>query len=178
MNTFEKCIEVILVLEGDYVDHPADRGGPTKYGITLQSFQHHQKSGLVKSSHIKFLSKEEAIQIYLVDYWNPLRLGQIASSKIALIIFSHIVHSGPVSGVKSLQKTLNTSFGNKLFIDGVLGPKTELALAQVKDEKKMCRGLLQNIQIYYARVCEIKPDQIVFLEGWLKRSHVLWEITA
>ena len=34
--TVDQMIDDILRREGGYVNHPADKGGPTKYGITLK----------------------------------------------------------------------------------------------------------------------------------------------
>ena len=33
----DRIIDGLIVAEGGYVDHPADRGGPTKYGITRKT---------------------------------------------------------------------------------------------------------------------------------------------
>jgi len=30
----DTLIDKVIALEGDYSDHPADRGGPTRWGIT------------------------------------------------------------------------------------------------------------------------------------------------
>lgn len=35
MKTVDEMIDAIIRREGGYVNHPADRGGPTRYGITM-----------------------------------------------------------------------------------------------------------------------------------------------
>ena len=30
----DTLIEKVMILEGDFSDHPADRGGPTRWGVT------------------------------------------------------------------------------------------------------------------------------------------------
>jgi|GEM_PF-4548155 len=37
MQTVLTLIDRLIDREGGFVDHPADRGGPTKYGITLRT---------------------------------------------------------------------------------------------------------------------------------------------
>jgi lysozyme family protein len=176
LNAFDFCIGVLLTLEGGYVNHPQDRGGPTKFGITQNSLAFHRRTS-VSEKDVQNLTKEEAAAIYLSDFWNPIGIGKIQSKKAALIFFSHVVHTGPLTATKTLQKTLN-DMGNQLFIDGIFGPKTEIALNMVKDDVLFCRKFLQSVQIYYAMVCEKKPGQVCFLRGWLNRSFALWDAVS
>ena len=37
MNAIEQILDDILRREGGYVSHPADRGGPTNFGIAAQT---------------------------------------------------------------------------------------------------------------------------------------------
>jgi lysozyme family protein len=172
MTNFERCVDFLLDLEGGFVDNAYDKGGPTKFGITLRALQNH-RSTPVSATDVKNLSKEEASQIYLIDYWNMNRLGVIRPWRIALVIFCHVVHSGPISGFLAVQKTLNESFGQRLFLDGVFGVKTELALAMVKDEALFCHRLIQVIQNHYAEVCAKDYSQLRFLRGWMRRSFLI-----
>ena len=41
MAKFENFAGKLLRLEGGYVNHPLDRGGPTKYGVILSVWQEH-----------------------------------------------------------------------------------------------------------------------------------------
>lgn len=177
MNSFENAIDLILRLEGGYVDHPLDRGGPTNYGISLQTLTAH-RGHIASSQDVRDLSRAEAAEIYLAQFWNPLRLGRIQNKKVALVVFSHVIHTGPQSAIKALQKTLNLHFGNILFIDGVFGTRTEIALNSVADHDKLCRKLLQTIQTYYVEICESNKGQTVFLKGWLNRSFQVWDAVS
>lgn len=66
---FERCMAIVFKLEGvgvskknpaGYVNHPKDPGGETKYGISKKSYP---------DLDIKALTLEEAMAIYLRDYW-------------------------------------------------------------------------------------------------------------
>jgi lysozyme family protein len=125
---------------------------------------------VVTERDVQTLTEDEAAKVYLTQFWNPVRLGNVPSKEVALVLFAHVVHTGQLSAIKALQKTLNLSFGQKLYIDGIFGGKTEIALSMVKDQKTLARKLIQNIQIYYVEICEARRDQLVFLRGWLNRT--------
>ncbi len=57
-------IDGILNIEGSYVNHPADRGGPTKWGITEKTARAH---GYKRD--MRDMSREEAYRILEQDYW-------------------------------------------------------------------------------------------------------------
>ncbi len=177
MNHFDFCIGVLLTLEGGFVNHPQDRGGPTKFGVTQSSLAYHRHT-VVTDKDVENLSRDEAARIYLSDFWNPFHLGRIQSRKIALLVFCHVVHTGPLTAMKTVQKTLNDAFDAKLTLDGIYGPKTEIAIAMIKNEAFFCRKFLQNVQLYYAVICEKKPGQLCFLRGWMNRSFALWDVIS
>ena len=56
--TAEKIIEGILGKEGGYVDHPSDKGGPTRWGITQTTARAHGYTGDMRN-----LPRETAKQI-------------------------------------------------------------------------------------------------------------------
>ena len=45
MNAIEQILDDILRREGGYVNHPADRGGPTNFGITAQTLGNWRQLG-------------------------------------------------------------------------------------------------------------------------------------
>jgi hypothetical protein len=61
-ENFEKAITVLFDLEGYVSDDKADKGGYTKYGIAQQ---YHP------NVNVPLLTKDQAIQIYLDEYWIP-----------------------------------------------------------------------------------------------------------
>lgn len=174
MSNFEACLTHILKSEGGFVDHPMDKGGPTKFGITLQTLADYSGLPLIHKSAIETLTIENASKIYEIRYWNTMNLGRIASKKVCLIVFDQGVNAGPVTAVKMLQEVLNESFNCKLKIDGDLGNKTDAAISTA-DEALLCRRLIQKAQARYISICVANPDQLVFIKGWLNRTFALWE---
>lgn len=40
-QNFKKCLALVLVHEGGFVNHPADPGGATNKGVTIGTFRAH-----------------------------------------------------------------------------------------------------------------------------------------
>lgn len=62
--TADQIIEGILGKEDGYVDHPSDKGGPTRWGITQTTARAHGYTGDMRNP-----PRETAKQILLSDYW-------------------------------------------------------------------------------------------------------------
>lgn len=84
MLAFAAAVALILELEGGYVDHPADNGGPTKYGISQRAFP---------NVNIAALTQEEAVDIYRKAYWDPVA-AEVTDPCLQILVFDTAVHSG------------------------------------------------------------------------------------
>lgn len=174
---FDSCLSHTLKIEGEeFVNHPVDRGGATKFGITKATLSSY-RGVEVSDKDVFDLTLEEAAKIYELRYWNTMRLDRVRSKDVALILFDQGVNAGPTTAVKLLQKVLNESFREKLLVDGVLGNKTDVAIATAP-EAKLCRKLIQAAQLRYVDICVSNPSQLVFLKGWLNRTFFLQEQTS
>ena len=65
--TTEDIIDGIIKREGGYVNNPADRGGPTKFGITLKTLKAWRGSP-VTAWGVEGLGEDEAREIYESEY--------------------------------------------------------------------------------------------------------------
>lgn len=67
-DTTHTLITDLITREGDYSDHPADKGGPTRYGITQAALSDYlgRKANV---QEIKSLSLELAKEIYYTRYY-------------------------------------------------------------------------------------------------------------
>lgn len=175
MNTFEWALGHVMDREGGYVDHPQDRGGPTKFGITIKTLQQFRNPLPVSAQDLRNLTRQEAGHIYRDLYWDKMSLDAVKDKKVATILFDFGVHSGTGNSIALLQSVLNRDFFERLAVDGIVGPKTIRALYNV-NRVKLNRRLIQSIQMYYACLCKKDPTQIAFLEGWLNRTFALQEI--
>ena len=163
--------------EGGYVDHPDDPGGPTNHGITERVARAHGYFGDMRD-----LPGELALRIAKADYWDRLRLDEIAalSEVIAQELFDTNLNLWDGAAGKFLQRGLNAlNRGGRdyeeLSVDGVIGPKTIATLAEYLALRAADDGeevLLKDLNIRqgadYARQCEETLGKEQFYFGWLR----------
>ena len=70
----ERLIDELIEREGGYVNHPADKGGPTCFGMTEAVARAHGYGGAMA-----LLPRDEAAAIYRRLYWLRPRFDEIAS---------------------------------------------------------------------------------------------------
>ena len=68
---FHKIYQFTHKWEGSYVNHPADPGGATNYGVTQRTFDaYNAKKGKPKKD-VKHMTLQEAIEVFYDEYWKP-----------------------------------------------------------------------------------------------------------
>lgn len=173
MTLFDQAFNKLLKVEGEeYTDYPLDKGGPTKFGITLKTYN--DFTGLnVNVDVIKSLTIATARSIYKAFIWHRLQLDRIGAThpEIALAYFDQAVNRGSFGATRMIQQSVNKFYGYpRLIDDGILGEKTLSEIEKIP-KKDLCLSLFKVIQLGYIRVVKNNPDQIVFLEGWINRTH-------
>jgi len=69
MNDIDAILDRIIRREGGYVNHPADRGGATNFGITAQTLGNWRKLGRPATvAEVMALTETEARAIYRQQY--------------------------------------------------------------------------------------------------------------
>lgn len=160
-KVFDNIFKYLLKVEGGYSDDKYDTGGKTKYGITEVEAR---KYGY--TSHMRDLTLDIAEDIYFHKYFKKNRLDEINNGKIALSICDWTVNSGNY-GLTKAQLTLN-ELGFNLEVDGKFGNKTIQALNEVDVDKFL--NIYHNKQRqFYQNIVRNRPNQKVFLKGWLNR---------
>lgn len=159
MASFDLYAPLLRELEGGFVDHPADEGGPTKAGVTLAAFR--ATFGQDKTvNDLKNMTDAQWKKIMRI-YWDACSADKITSQAVANIVVDWNINSG-ISGRRGVQNT----FG--LAADGIFGPKTLAALNKEPHRCVFCKIKTAREQFYHNLV-EKKPSQKVFLKGWLNR---------
>ena len=172
----DALIDELLEREGGYVNHPADKGGPTCFGITDAVARAHGYAGAMRS-----LPRHEAAAIYRRLYWLRPRYDHVAkrSDRVAAELFDTGVNMGPAVATTFLQRALTALNRNgkdypDLTPDGRVGPLTLHALdaylatrGKKAGEIVLMRALEALQGERYLRLAERRPANEAFLYGWL-----------
>ena len=163
-------IDDILRREGGFVNHPADRGGATKYGITQKTLSDYIGRDALRSE-VEGLSEEVARDIYERNYYVGIRIDRLPEM-IQPFIFDCAVNHGPRRAIKFVQSVCNQAgYTPPLSVDGAMGPNTrkgaEWAAMEMGDV--FLEALLEERRNFYRLIVERRPSQKVFLAGWMNR---------
>lgn len=149
---WNEVLDRLIKREGDYVNHPSDPGGETKYGISKRSYP---------NEDIKNLTIPRAKEIYFNDFILANQLDKIENDHVAELILDWLVHSG-AGVVKSPEriKALQRLIG--IEVDGKVGPQTIAGINRLGSS--LVNNILYDRMFFMARLTK-HP----FIVGWLKR---------
>jgi len=151
MNTI---IERTLNLEGGYVNDVDDPGGETKFGISRRSYPH---------VDIKNLTKEDAAAILQRDFYDLLRLDEVANETIRWKIFDMAVNMGRIRATMYVQAAVGVR------VDGIMGQETLYAINAMHPERLLLK-LVEASVMHYTRIVTRNTSQVKFLAGWMTRA--------
>ena len=162
---FDASLPFILRWEGGFVDHPADRGGATNKGVTQRVYDGWRARQGEPPRSVRLIEDAEVHAIYEADYWVPPRCD-VLSGPLDLVHFDTAVNMGPGRAVRFLQSAVRCP------VDGDFGPGTEMAVASC-DPGEALLAYCDAREAFYRALVAKKPDQGVFLKGWLNRLEAL-----
>ncbi len=144
MDPITLILDDVIRREGGYVDHPADKGGPTKFGITHTTLAK-WRGRPVTADDVYRLSEAEARQIYRARYVVDPGYDGIRDQRLAgLVVDCGVLYGADGDDAsKWLQEAAN-QLGAGLKVDGQAGPKT-IAAVNALDPREM-----------YVRVCALR----------------------
>jgi uncharacterized protein (TIGR02594 family) len=142
ISSYDQSLRELLEHEGGYSNHPADPGGPTKYGITIHDVRMYVKKNAT-AADVQALSLDTAKRIYRQKYWDVLRCSDLPAG-VDYAVFDFGVNSGVSRAAKFLQRIVGVEQ------DGEIGP---LTLAAVRKHNSV------------AIVTDLCDDRLAFLKG-------------
>lgn len=167
MADFDKAMAYLSALEGGYVNDPDDRGGATKFGVSL-NFYKHNIDKYADEQDIRALTREDAENIYREWFWYPSGVEALDSKDLASRVFALVVHAGIKPAIRVLQKAVNQS-GYSLAVDGVLGPKTANAANSV-DARQLLPDFRHETLKFYQEILSHRTQMQKYSLGWTRRA--------
>jgi lysozyme family protein len=156
-STDHEIVAMILAHEGGiYTNHPADRGGPTKWGITipvLSAFRGWDATVF----DIQTLTRDEAAEIYTLKFIRPF-------DGLALPVRSNVIDMGVNAGTYRAAILLQQAMG--VDVDGKVGPKTRSATF-ARDWNSIYVGFRLA---FYEDLIRANASQGAFRRGWRSRA--------
>jgi lysozyme family protein len=192
---FAKAVAKLLTIEGGYVNDPKDRGGATKYGISLRFLKAEGAfdldrdgkkdfdldfDGDIDFQDIRLLSLADARVLYNRCFWQKMDCDNLPRP-LGEIMFDQGVNGGLHAARKMLQMAINLclvkyeSAPPQIAVDGQVGMRTLSAMNWV-----ICWGALgmpalinayrNVVRVRYQNIVQADPSQKRFLKGWLLRA--------
>jgi hypothetical protein len=159
-ENFTACLDVVLLQEGGFSDHPADPGGATNFGITLKTLADFREKPVTKED-VQALTKDEAKEIYRANYWNPMRCNELPRG-IDLMTFDFGVNAGPRTAIKALQRAAGVTD------DGSIGPIT-LAAIRAHQPASLVNRMAEERLKHYRSLATFDT----FGTGWSNRNEAV-----
>lgn len=156
-SSFGQALDLVLIHEGGYVNHPADPGGETNKGITKRVYDGWRARLGQPLRSVREITDGEVAAIYKAQYWNVARCDALPAG-LDYAVFDFAVNSGPGRAAKFLQRIVGVT------ADGQIGEIT-LAAVRVRDPKKVAAALCD------ARLAWLKTLRTwgAFGKGWGRR---------
>ena len=157
--TFDEAFGLLLGHEGDFVDHPDDPGGKTRFGVTEAVAREAGYQGDMRE-----LPVEVAKAIYRARYWDACKADDLPAG-VRYFVFDAAVNSGVGQAVKWLQRAAGVN------ADGVVGPQTIAAASSLEPERLKAAMLGQRLR-FMAQLA----NWPAFSRGWANRVADLLEV--
>lgn len=180
MNSVQEIAKEIIAREGGYVNDPDDPGGATNFGVTIHTMRalglDLDRDGDIDAQDVRRLTRAQAEDIFIRHYFHKPRIA-LLPDVLHATVFDMYVNAGG-NAVKILQRLL-ADFGERVSVDGALGPNTAAAVERVY--AKAGHYLVDAYGIarrnYYFRIADRRSASRKFARtraggkgGWITRA--------
>jgi len=176
MNNCDAAIDYVIKSEGNLEDNLLDKGGITKYGISLKLLQsinyHVNNDGVIDKQDVIDLTIPQAREIYKDIFWLP-EYEKVSNTRLITYIFDSAVNESNKQAHKFFQRA-TWAFTQKLnYIedDGIFG---DLSIRAANSYGIMLLPAMRAERAgYYRSIVNKDLSQAIFINGWLNRTYAL-----
>lgn len=163
-DAIDDIITDVLKAEGwdRYTDNPADRGGPTKWGITLKAWQDANGDPSLTASDVRRITEAEARAFY-----RSRHVLEPNFHKVSPLIMPLLVDCGVNHGTRRAARWFQKAVG--AVQDGIIGPET-LKSAACRSPTSIYLSICAYRTRFYGVLITRDPSQAEFASGWNNRA--------
>lgn len=167
MADSSKLVPFILSWETDkYTNSKYDKGGPTKFGITLATWKKvgYDKNGdgKINEEDVKLLTRADFDRVFKKNFWDVCKADLINDQSVANMLVDFAYNSGVSRAIRHIQSIV----GGKA--DGIVGKQT---LANVNNyrlgQRTLFEAFKKDRENYLKSIAVGKQKNN--LNGWLRR---------
>lgn len=167
-DNFDIAMAFVAQHEGGFSDDPADKGGATKYGISLRFLQlvgeDIDGDGHVTAADIRVLTTRDAKALYREHFWLHYRLDEIEHPFLAAKAMDLFVNMRGKTAARCLQRACGAT------ADGLLGSQSIKAVNTYGKVGLLYSRISNRQAALYQRIVDADETQRRFLRGWLRRA--------
>ena len=161
-DPIDQIISDVIMEEGStYTNREGDRGGPTKFGITLATYSDFHGKPMT-AEDVENMTEDEARAIYRKRYVTDPGFDKINDQQLAELVIDCGVQHGTDRALKWLQTYAGVP------ADGAWGHETEAAVN--RHDPRRLRALVIAARIaFYGHLVSADHTQAVNAGGWANR---------
>jgi lysozyme family protein len=158
-SNFEKCLEMLLVHEGGFVNHELDPGGMTNLGVTKKVWEEWVGHD-VTEKEMRSLTPTMVAPLYKRKYWDACHADELISG-LDYCVFDVSVNSGVGRAVKLLQSSVGAT------PDGGYGSITAALVKEAEKDPTRIIELFSAKRLEFLQSLKAFPT---FGKGWSRRT--------
>jgi lysozyme family protein len=158
-GNFQKCLDMLLVHEGGFVNDSRDNGGMTNLGVTIKVWEE-WVGHPVSEKEMRSLTPLMVAPLYKRKYWDACRADELISG-LDYCVFDVAVNSGVGRAIKLLQQTVGAT------PDGGYGSITAALVKEAEKDPKKVISLFCARRLEFLQSLKSFP---VFGNGWSRRT--------
>ena len=172
-DVIDNLIAAEINREGGWVDRPNDSGGPTNWGITLDSLSRYL-GRIATEAELRRLTPVAAAPIYRQNFIVGPGFDKIADDWLRELVVDAGIQHSPERATRWLQAAVGMT-GDQ--IDGVFGPQSQARVNAFSARTLRARFIATRTR-FYGRLVTDAPKNAEFAAGWANRLALFIEELA
>jgi len=158
---FKKALKVVLEHEGYLSNDRFDKGGLTKWGVSLRFLQ----AEAIDVDGDGDVDRDDILKLTQTKN----HYDQIFDEKIAIKLFDIAVNTGSSRAHKILKKALNDVIYEPIAVDKTLDDET-MQIVNLVEPSLLLKALRKEQAQFYLDIIKITPNYKKFAKGWAARA--------